>query len=263
MRLPYKMDLRNFPSRRSRHFIYLKEKSQFFLQFSAQLLLSFATPIWINITQENATCKSSFSLLFYIFSVRLRNWVGFCNFSTFGLLFIVLLRVKKKKMKISSQREKSFWTPMLHNFENYVSLRSGKQWNSCCLFVLRDLYEHNFALFFCWERLFEVRWEFFNVLLLWVLLKRSLFMSFDVLNSDLLWWSMKYEKADGEMPEGVTDLIIRSSSSFSVISWLVVETKVLIFLYANRKTADEVLEQPEEPSKHFFFPTKYEAYCLH
>lgn len=96
------------------HFLHLHRKSKTRCIFQSQSFL-YHTDL-----NKYCTRKRDLQKLFFTRLKRSR----FCNFSTFGLLFIVLLRVKKKKMKISSQ-ESSFLKWMLHNFEIYVSLRSG------------------------------------------------------------------------------------------------------------------------------------------
>lgn len=90
--------------------------------------LSTAIAIWINITQENATCEKLFSsLLFCTFFVRLRNEVDFAISRLFGLLLLFYCVWKKRKWKFLHWEVVLKWCCIIS--KSYVSLRSGKQWN--------------------------------------------------------------------------------------------------------------------------------------
>lgn len=94
------------------HSIHSQREKSFFSNFIVAIsslftLLSFAlchSNLNKYYTRKRDLRKALFSLLFYIFRSFAQEMKSILQFLDFWITFIVLLRVKKKKMKISSQR---------------------------------------------------------------------------------------------------------------------------------------------------------------
>lgn len=90
-------------------FIHPSEKSfldiETFYCCNSFSLLFISSPIWINITQENATCKSSF-FFYFTFFVRLRNGVDFAISRLLDYFYCFIACEKKRKWKFLHKRSR-------------------------------------------------------------------------------------------------------------------------------------------------------------
>lgn len=121
-------------------FIHPSEKSfldiETFYCCNSFSLLFISSPIWINITQENATCKSSF-YFYFTFFVRLRNGVDFA-ISRLLDYFYCFIACEKKENENFFTREVAVEV-MLHNFE--IMFLYGLENNETFAFLAVLFYE--------------------------------------------------------------------------------------------------------------------------